>query len=216
MLVNEITEIENDESPNIRQIKAQSKRSSDHMGFLPENDGNRSFFPETANGNGPNEGDGANNFDRTQNFAEMSQDRDNATPLNIVYKKDNMFGVTSNINQKETAYTSFRGGASGNNSFMMSSGARLSLGGFDKEMEITNYENALAFGKIGLSLYDPGSYQKISKTPNIYYEPSRPSPIVINEGTTVADRAELPLVDHLGSLASKRRWDDKGAFKIKK
>ena len=72
MLVNEITEIENDESPNIREIKAQSKRSTDHMGFLPENEANRSFFPNTANGNGPDEVEGANNFDRTQNFAEMS------------------------------------------------------------------------------------------------------------------------------------------------
>ena len=125
-----------------------------------------------------------------------------------------MFGVTSNMNQKETNYTSFKG--AGSNSFMFSSGARLSLGGFEKEMEITNYENALAWGKIGLSLYDPGSYQKYSKTPNIYYEPTRPKPVVLNEGNIPDDKAQLPLVNHPGSLASKRRWDDKGAFKIQK
>ena len=45
MLVNEITEIENDESPNIRQIKAEDKKSSMHMGFLPEGEPTHNFFP---------------------------------------------------------------------------------------------------------------------------------------------------------------------------
>ena len=32
----------------------------------------------------------------------------------------------------------------------------------------------------------------------------------------MARRSDLPLVDNIGSFASKRRWDDKGAFRIEK
>ena len=79
------------------------------------------------------------------------------TPLNIITnKKDHIFGVTSsNLHQKETHYTSF---VDGKNSFMNSSGHQLSSSLIDKEFNITNYEDNLAWGKIGLSLYDPGSY----------------------------------------------------------
>jgi len=98
------------------------------------------------------------------------------TPLNIITnKKDNIFGVTSNnLHQKETHYTSFIGGS---NSFMNSSGHQLSSSLMDREWNVTNYDDNLAYGKIGLSLYDPGSYQKISKTPTIYYQPTRPGPV---------------------------------------
>lgn len=54
-------------------------------------------------------------FDTSKGFEEG-----NMTPLNIVYnKKDQMFGVTSNLDNRVTNYTSFRGGS---NSFMLSSG----------------------------------------------------------------------------------------------
>lgn len=39
----------------------------------------------------------------------------------------------------------------------------------ERDMTITNYENNLEWGKLGLSLLDRGAYEKISKTPNIYY-----------------------------------------------
>ena len=47
MVENEITEIENDESPNRRELKKNANPS--HMGFQPENEHERHFAPE----NGP-------------------------------------------------------------------------------------------------------------------------------------------------------------------
>ena len=89
MLVNEITEIENDESPNIRQIKAEDKKSSMHMGFLPEGEPTHNFFPNgLSEDNGPIEGGASNGFDRTQNFGEaVSQGVDNPNSVNIFYNK---------------------------------------------------------------------------------------------------------------------------------
>jgi len=72
----------------------------------------------------------------------------------------------------------------------------------DREMSITNYESALEWGRLGFYLDKPGAYHKVSKTPTIHYETSRPGPIVISEGQSMTTRAELPLVNHLGSLAS--------------
>ena len=149
-----------------------------------------------------------NRFDTSKGFEDG-----NMTPLNIVYnKKDQMFGVTSNLDNRVTNYTSFRGGS---NSFMLSSGQQLTLSQMmDRDMNMTNYENALELGKIGLSLYDPQSYQKSSKTPRIYYNSPRAGPIKLNNPPPPAKKSDLPLVDTIGSFASKRRWDEKGAFRI--
>ena len=80
------------------------------------------------------------------------------TPLNIVTNRDKVFGVTSNMNNRETNYTSFRGGS---NSFMMSSGRELTLSLMDRELMLTNYESNLEWGKLGLNLHgDHHVYQK--------------------------------------------------------
>ena len=86
----------------------------------------------------------------------------------------------------------------------------------DRQMEITNYESALEWGKTALSLGNPREHHKVDKSPSVYYQPARPETIVINQSEPVKSRAELPLVSHVGSLASKLRWDDKGAIRISK
>ena len=133
------------------------------------------------------------------------------TPLNIVTKRDQIFGVTSNMNNRETNYTSFRGAS---NSFMMSSGRDLTLSLMDRELMLTNYENNLEWGKLGVNLLDKHHYQKSSKTPHIHYKAPRAGPIQLNDPAPVARRSDLPLVAHVGSFASKHRWDDKGVLRI--
>lgn len=92
----------------------------------------------------------------------------------------------------------------------------MNLSLIDRELSITNYQNSIEWGKIGLFFDKPTAYHKVSKSPQIHYQTYRPGPIVLSEGTTVTSLAELPLVDHLGSFASKRRWDDKGTLRIQK
>ena len=58
---------------------------------------------------------------------------------------------------------------------------QLSKSVIQPEISITNYESALEWGRIGLNLKDPISYQKNIKSPKIYYRTSRPDPIIINE-----------------------------------
>lgn len=170
------------------------------MGFQVEESKEPRFFTKgDENANGP--------FDHSRGF-EIHEGSN--TPLNIITKKDQVFGVTSNLNAKETHYTSFRGGSSS----FMSSGPDLSLSLMDREMMMTNYENNLEWGKTGLNLYNPGSYHKISKTPTIHYMPPRAGPIQLNDPLPVARRSDLPLVDLPGFFASKRRWDDKGTLII--
>lgn len=141
--------------------------------------------------------------------------------MNIVYnKKDQVFGVTGlNTNNNPTHYTDFRN----SNSFMMSSGNHLSaLERFDREMSMTNYENALGMSKLNQSLieqmnnHDPHLFQKTSKTPNIYYKPLRPERITIGDTPEIRSRADLPLLSLERTLASKRRWDDQGTIRIHK
>eukprot|EP00353_Schmidingerella_taraikaensis_P003176 CAMPEP_0185574260 /NCGR_PEP_ID=MMETSP0434-20130131/5771_1 /TAXON_ID=626734 ORGANISM="Favella taraikaensis, Strain Fe Narragansett Bay" /NCGR_SAMPLE_ID=MMETSP0434 /ASSEMBLY_ACC=CAM_ASM_000379 /LENGTH=193 /DNA_ID=CAMNT_0028190773 /DNA_START=1674 /DNA_END=2255 /DNA_ORIENTATION=+ len=104
----------------------------------------------------------------------------------------------------------------GSGSFMVSSN-QISITSFmDRDMSVTNYKSALEWGKAGLALGTPHSYQKTLKSPEIYYKSTRPGPIVLNEFEPVVDRALLPLVSHPGAFASKLRWDDKGTFRIKK
>ncbi len=56
-----------------------------------------------------------------------------------------------NTNNNPTHYTDFRN----SNSFMMSSGNHLSaLERFDREMSMTNYENALGMSKINRTLIE--------------------------------------------------------------
>lgn len=86
----------------------------------------------------------------------------------------------------------------------------------DREISITNYESALEWGRLGVALKDPHSYQKTDKSPTIFYKCPRPGPVVLNEVATETDRALLPLVTHRGAFSSKMRWDDKGTFLIKK
>ena len=81
---------------------------------------------------------------------------------------------------------------------------------------MTNYESALEWGKPGLTLKDPHSYQKKDKAPQIFYQVARPGPIIVNEIAPVTDRALLPLVQHPGSFASTMRWDDRGSLRINK
>lgn len=129
-----------------------------------------------------------------------------------------MFGVTglNSNNNNPTHYTDFRN----SNSFMMSSGNHLSaLERFDREMSMTNYENALGVSKMNQSLMemvDPHLFQKQSKTPTIYYKPSRPERITIGVSPEIKSRADLPLLSLERSFASKRRWDDKGSIRILK
>ena len=48
----------------------------------------------------------------------------------------------------------------------------------------------------------------------IYYQVQRPGPIKLNDPLPVARRSDLPLVDHIGSFASKAKWDDRGTIRI--
>ena len=161
MLVDEITEIENDESPNRKTQRKETK--SLHMGFQVEESKEARFFTTAEDdANGP--------FDHSRGF-EIHEGSN--TPLNIITKRDQVFGITSNMNAKETNYTSFRGGS---NSFM-SDGQDLGLSLMDREMMMTNYENNLEWGRSGLNLYHPVAYQKVSKTPKIHYMPPRVGPI---------------------------------------
>ena len=118
----------------------------------------------------------------------------------------------SNLNNRETNYTSFWG--AGSNSFMLSSGQELSLSMMDREMMMTNYESNLEWGRLGLALTGPHSYQKIDKNPQIHYMPQRAGPVQLNDPLPVERRSDLPLVAHIGSFASKHKWDDKGTLRI--
>ena len=86
----------------------------------------------------------------------------------------------------------------------------------EPQVNVTNYESALERGKSGITLKDPHYYQKTDKSPTIYYKCPRPQQVVINKVKPPKDSALLPLVSHPGAFASKRRWDDKGTFHIKK
>jgi hypothetical protein len=72
---------------------------------------------------------------------------------------------------------------------MMSSGNHLSaLERFDREMSMTNYENALGMSKLNqamMQMADHHVYQKQSKTPTIYYQPSRPDRITISDAPKI-------------------------------
>lgn len=99
-------------------------------------------------------GDIANgpNLDGDVGFEEAS-----LLPLNIKYDKSElMFGMTSNNINKQTNYTSFHGRS---NSFLGNSG-NLSTTMYDHEANMTNYETAIAWGKLGLHLDEPHRYQK--------------------------------------------------------
>ena len=83
---------------------------------------------------------------------------------------------------------------------------------FDEKMRQTNYETALEFGQ------DPYAGYPIPKLPKVITIPPKKAPIVINTkpSSVPATRRELPLVDPIGSFASSRRLDDKGALRIAK
>jgi len=97
-------------------------------------------------------------FDKTQYMYANTSGM--TTPLNIVYnKKDHVFGVTGNITANNpTNFTDFRN----SNSFMMSSGNHLSaMERFDREMSMTNYENALGMSKLSQTKFmDHHLFQK--------------------------------------------------------
>lgn len=88
-----------------------------------------------------------------------------------------MFGVTGlNTQANTTTLNTFRGSGS----FMLSSND-ISIASFvDGEMSMTNYQSALEWGKLGLGLGTPHSYQKTAKSPEIYYKCPRPEPIVVS------------------------------------
>ena len=88
------------------------------------------------------------------------------------------------------------------NSFMMQSQDH-----FNDSFRVTNYEVALQFGK------DPYSGYPIPKLPRVLTIPPKTEPVVVNNkpASVPAIRRELPLVDPIGSLASRRRFDDKGS-----
>ena len=114
------------------------------MGFQVEENKEPRYLTRDEEANGP--------FDQSRGF-ELQEGSN--TPLNIVTNRDKVFGVTSNMNNRETNYTSFRGGS---NSFMMSSGRELTLSLMDRELMLTNYENNLEWGRHGVSLYDRHFY----------------------------------------------------------
>ena len=89
------------------------------------------------------------------------------------------------------------------NSFMMQSQNEHFIDPF----RVTNYEVALQFGK------DPYSGYPIPKLPRVLTIPPKTEPVVVNNklASVPAIRRELPLVDPIGSLASTRRFDDKGS-----
>ena len=141
-----IHEIENDESPNRKTAQRENSKPF-HMGFQVEESKEPRYLTRDEEANGP--------FDHSRGF-ELQEGSN--TPLNIVTNRDKVFGVTSNMNNRETNYTSFRGGS---NSFMMSSGRELTLSLMDRELMLTNYENNLEWGKLGLNLHgDHHVYQK--------------------------------------------------------
>ena len=77
-------------------------------------------------------------------------------------------------------------------------------------MRVTNYETALEFAK------DPYAGYPIPKLPRVITIPPKKEPVVINSkpNSLPARRRDLPLVDPVGSFASKRKLDDFGAPRI--
>jgi len=87
-------------------------------------------------------------------------------PLNINYNKtENMFGVSNSIN-KQTNYTSFQNRSS---SLMNSSGQMDDFAMMERDANITNYETAIAWGKLGVRLESPHRYEKSSRNPVVHY-----------------------------------------------
>ena len=94
-MVNEITEIENDESPNRKTNRFDYQNS---MGFKPEEGSHRNFTIDVEPSSALKEPNNSKGFE--QEVALL--------PLNITYNKtDKVFGVSSNMHQKETQYNSF-------------------------------------------------------------------------------------------------------------
>ena len=70
----------------------------------------------------------------------------------------------------------------------------MNLSVLGRDMNMTNYQSALEWGRTTREFGNPVSYHKTSKNPLIHYETSRATPIVIKEGPKNVDRADLPLV----------------------
>jgi hypothetical protein len=95
MMVNEITEIENDESPNRKKDNRFDYQNS--MGFKPEEGSHRNFTLSVEDVV-PKEPYSSRGFEQDTGML----------PLNITYNKtDKVFGVTSNMHQRETQHNSF-------------------------------------------------------------------------------------------------------------
>ena len=77
-------------------------------------------------------------------------------------------------------------------------------------MNMTNYETALEFGK------DPWAGYPIPKMPKVITIPPKADPVIVTQKATSvpAGKRDLPLVDPIGSFASRRKLDDKGAPRI--
>lgn len=83
----------------------------------------------------------------------------------------------------------------------------------DEKFNQTNYETALEFGK------DPYAGYPIPKLPRVITIPPKAQPVIIKTKSSSVqpkERKDLPLVDPVGSFASKRRLDDRGAIRIGK
>ena len=87
-------------------------------------------------------------------------------------------------------------------------------GVFEDNFRCTNYELALEFGKNPTAFIEPTS--KPMKA--IYIFPKDP-PINLTPGfeeiQAQVERKDLPLVEHPGAFASKRKWDNKGTIRIR-
>ena len=82
---------------------------------------------------------------------------------------------------------------------------------FEDKMNMTNYETALEFGK------DPWAGYPIPKMPRVITIPPKADPVIVTtkgSASVPATKRELPLVDPIGSFASRRKLDDKGAPRI--
>ena len=132
--------------------------------------------------------------------------RDDASSINISTIKKG-FGTKAPSemggSQTRTKFTEWSAHRDASETFFYQTSKR--SGVFEDNFRCTNYELALEFGRDPTGFIEPTS--KPMKA--IYIFPKDP-PVYLNPESldaTPITRRDLPLVDPIGSFASKRRWD---------
>ena len=149
-------------------------------------------------------------------IAELPLEIDMALKQSSIHEKARAQSQLDSVAHRGTNYTTTFRDSLGMMSGSPSERESLTLSVLERDMQITNYQNALEWGKTAIQFDHPVAYHKTRRNPFIHYETLRPGPVVLKEAPILASKADLPLVSGPGSIASSRQWDKKGTIEISK